>query len=314
MTEFCIGTFRTDLWNADARRALRDAGITQLSLSEDAFMAPERTRDDAARLRDLLEADGLRAATSHPPFGSFNEPFSVLRQDPRGLAEELDWMREFILRCGLLNIRAIPLHTGGAMLPDARDWETECARAYVRALLPAAERAGVVIAIENTNHATPIGFYPGIEGSVPLNKNIWKFDDTERILDFVHGFRSPYVRVCYDTGHSHLLGKMLPDLDRFFDDIALFHLHDNDGAGNDAHLQPGYGNTPWRAFFEKIRAIQGEPPLFIEAAPYFGDLRRMLEELNAIAEGRVIVKSGGFLKKDEETGRITLLPKEGIPC
>lgn len=314
MTEFCIGTFRTDLWDAKARRTLREAGVTQLSLSADDFMAPGRTREDAVRLRGLLEADGLRAVTSHPPFGSFNEPFSVLRQDPKGLAEELDWMREFILRCGLLGIRAIPLHTGGAMLPDARDWETECACAYVRALLPDAERANVVIAIENTNHATPVGFYPGIEQAVPLNKNIWKFDDTGRILDFVHSFRSPFVRVCYDTGHSHLLGRMLADLDRFLDDIALFHLHDNDGAGNDAHLQPGYGNAPWRDFFEKTRAISGEPPLFIEAAPYFGDLRRMMEELNAIAENRVIVKPGGFLKKDEDTGRIVLLTKEGMTC
>lgn len=314
MTEFCIGTFRTDLWDAKARRALRAAGVTQLSLSANDFMAQGRTREDAVRLRGLLEDDGLRAATSHPPFGSFNEPFSVLRQEPKGLAEELDWMREFILRCGLLGISAIPLHTGGAMLPHARDWETECARAYVRALLPTAERAGVVIAIENTNHATPIGFYPGIEESVPLNKNIWEFDDTERILDFVHGFRSPYVRICYDTGHSHLLGKMLPDLDRFFDDIALFHLHDNEGAGNDAHLQPGYGNAPWREFFEKLRSIQGEPPLFIESAPYFGDLGLMLEELNAIAENRVVVKPGGFLKKDEDTGRIVLKEKEERLC
>lgn len=311
MFEFCFGC-RGDLWDAEVRRAMREIGFSQLSINVGAFM-DGRTREDAAKLRELLEADGLRAVTSHPPFGSFNEPFSTLRQDPAGLAEELEWMKEFILRCGLLGVKAIPLHTGGAMLPRAQRWETECARRYVEALLPVAEQANVIIAIENTNHATPIGFYPGMTEQVPLNRNIWEFDDTQRILSFVHSFDSPFVRICYDTGHSHLLGKMLPDLDAFHDDIALFHIHDNDGAGNDSHTQPGYGNTPWREFFAKITDLP-HAPLFVEAGPRFGDPKRMFEEINAIAENRVIVKPGGFLKKDEDTGRIIIMPKEGCAC
>lgn len=311
MFEFCFGC-RGDLWDAEVRRAMREIGFSQLSINVGAFM-DGRTREDAAKLRELLEADGLRAVTSHPPFGSFNESFSTLRQDPAGLAEELEWMKEFILRCGLLGVKAIPLHTGGAMLPRAQRWETECARRYVEALLPAAEQANVIIAIENTNHATPIGFYPGMTEQVPLNRNIWEFDDTQRILNFVHSFNSPFVRICYDTGHSHLLGKMLPDLDAFHDDIALFHIHDNDGAGNDSHTQPGYGNTPWREFFAKIADLP-HAPLFVEAGPRFGDPKRMFEEINAIAENRVIVKHGGFLKKDEDTGRIIIMPKEGCAC
>ena len=307
MFEFCFGTHGFDLWNAEDRNKLRALGFRQLSIGCRDFM-DGHAREDAARLREWLEGDGLLAVTSHPPFGSFNEPFSTLRQDPEGLAHDLEWMKEFILRCGLLGIKAIPLHTGGAMLPRAQRWETESARRYVEALLPAAEEAGVIIAVENTNHATPVGFYPGMTGQVPLNRNIWEFDDTDRILGFVHSFHSPFVKVCYDTGHSHLLGKMLPDLDAFLDDIALFHIHDNDGAGNDSHTQPGYGNTPWRAFFEKIKNVRA--PLFVEAGPYFGDPALMLAELNAIAENRVTVKPGGFLKKDEDTGRIVILPEK----
>lgn len=311
MFDFCFGC-RGDLWSAEVRSDLREIGLTRLSVHPGAFM-DGHSREDAARLRELLESDGLTAVTSHPPFGSFNEPFSTLRQDPAGLAEELEWMKEYILRCGLLGVHAIPLHTGGAMLPRAQRWETDCARRYVEALLPAAECANVIIAIENTNHATPIGFYPGMTEQVPLNRNIWEFDDTHRILDFVHSFASPLVRICYDTGHSHLLGRMLPDLDAFHDDIALFHIHDNDGAGNDSHTQPGYGNTPWRAFFERIADLP-DAPLFVEAGPRFGDPALMLREIAAIAENRVTVKPGGFLQKDEDTGRIIILPKEASAC
>lgn len=310
MAEFCIGVFGYDLWNAEDRRKLRDLGLTQLSVGARLFM--DRAPEELVKLRRLLEADGLWAATSHPPFGSFNEPFSTLRQDPEGLKHDLEWLKDYIIRCGLLGIRAIPLHTGGAMLPRAQRWEIDSARRYVEALLPAAEEAGVIIAIENTNHATPIGFYPGMTEQVPLNRNIWEFDDTHRILDFVHSFDSPLVKVCYDTGHSHLLGKMLPDLDAFLPDIALFHIHDNDGAGNDSHTQPGYGNTPWKVFFEKIKGI--DAPLFVEAGPKFRDLGLMMAELSAIAENRVVVKPGGFLKKDEDTGRIEILPKEVGTC
>lgn len=312
MFEFCISPRGFDLTHPDSRRSLREMGVTQLSIGPQAFMDGSTSRDDARRLRNMLQSDGLTVATSHPPFGSFNEPFSTLRQNPAGLKEDQDWLREYILRCGLLGVKAVPLHTGGAMLPKARPWEIACARRYVEALLPAAEAAGVVIAIENTNHATPIGFYPGMTEQAPLNRNIWQFDDTHRILDFVHGFDSPFVKICYDTGHSHLLGKMLPDLDAFLPDVALFHIHDNDGAGNDAHIQPGYGNSPWQAFFSKIEGT--DAPLFVEAGPRFGDLPLMLNELLAIADGRVTVKPGGFLLKHEDSGRIIIFPKEERVC
>lgn len=311
MFEFCISPYGFDLTNPYDRIELRSMGISRLSISPKAFMDGHR-RDYAVRLRDTLEDDGLFAVTSHPPFGSFNEPFSTLRQDPDGLRAELDWLKEYILRCGLLGIKAIPLHTGGAMLPKAQPWEIDSARRYVEALLPAAEAANVVIAIENTNHATPIGFYPGMTEQVPLNRNIWEFDDTHRILDFVHSFKSPFVKICYDTGHSHLLGKMLPDLDAFLPDVALFHIHDNDGAGNDSHIQPGYGNSPWDVFFRKIAGTSA--PLFVEAGPFCGDLALMMDELNAIAFGRIAVKPGGFLLKHEDSGRIVLLTEEEISC
>lgn len=309
--KFCINAGGCNLWNHEERLSLRGCGIEQLFINN-MFMRPDFSREMAAKLKEQLADDGLYIMSSHPPFGSYNQPFSILRQSVKGLRRDMEWMKEYILRCGLLGIPAVPLHTGGAMLPSSQNWEVECARNYVRELLPVAESAGVVIAIENTNHATPFNFYPGTEEQSVLNDNIWEFDDTEKILDFVHSFHSPFLQICYDTGHSHLLGRMIPDLDAFFDDIVLFHLHDNDEAGNDAHLQPGYGNTDWKTLFAKIKIYQKIPVLYVEAPPFHGEQALMMSELNAIANGHVHVKDGGFLEKEENTGRIKIVSSEEV--
>lgn len=303
---FCFKLANRDIWSEEIRGSMTDAGITEVCPEPVFYMPDKYTRDDVKRLREILDRDGLEATTSHPPFGSFNERFSTLRQSPSGLREDLEYMKEFIVRCSILGVKAIPLHTGGAMLPDARKWETESARRYVESLLDTAEKSGVIIAVENTNHATAIGFYPGVEEQVKLNRNIWKFDDTDRILDFVHSFGSPYVKICYDTGHSHLLGKMLPDFRAFYDDIVMLHLHDNDGAGSDSHIQPGYGNAAWKELFEGIRKMKKLPVMYVEAQPYFGDLKLFVSEMNALWENRVTVKRGGFLEKDENTSRLRI--------
>lgn len=307
---FCLGCNVGKIRDGAYRKMLFDAGVREISADPPVFMSEDWSRDDVKRLADAVREDGLQTVTAHPPFGSFNQPFSTLRQSPKGLREDLAYMNEFILRCGLLGVQAIPLHTGGAMLPDAQDWEIQSAADYVKALLDSAEKAGVIIAVENTNHATAVGFYPGVEEDIPLNLNIWKFDDTERILDFVHSFDSPYVRICYDTGHSHLNGKMLPDLDAFSKEIVLFHLHDGDGLGSDSHIQPGYGNADWETLFAKIKAMPGDPVLFVEARPYFGDYALMIRELSALRDGRLLKKAGGFYVKDENTGHLTVKEAE----
>lgn len=310
---FCFWAINHDVWAADARRELKECGINEVSIEPSSYMPEKYSLDDVRRLRELLDNDGINVTTSHPPFGSFNQRFSTLRQSKSGLEEDWAYLKEFLVRCSLLGVKAIPLHTGGAMLPDAQSWEIDSAYRYVEELLPVAENNNVIIAVENTNHATAIGFYPGLEEQVPLNLNIWKFDDTERILEFVHSFDSPYVKVCYDTGHSHLLGRMLPDFWAFYDDIVMLHLHDNDEAGSDAHIQPGYGNSDWKTLFDGVRQMKHMPVLFVESLPYFGDVRLFASEMNALWENRVIRKKGGFYKKDEDNGHL-LITEENKQC
>ncbi len=303
---FCILGEEKRYTDKAYRRMLYDCGVRELAMDPGIFMGDDWDRERVKRFADELNEDGLALSTSHPPFGSFNQPFSTLRQSREGLRKELEYLNEYILRCGLLGVKAIPLHTGGAMLPDSREWEIESAKRYVYALIESAEKAGVVIAVENTNHATAVGFYPGVEEQIKMNLAVWKFDDTEKILDFVHGFASPWVKICYDTGHSHLNGKMPADLRAFYDDIVMFHLHDGDGMGSDSHIQPGYGCTDWETLFSAVREMKNDPVLLVEARPCFGDYRLMIGELAALRDRRLIKKRGGFYLKDENTGRLVI--------
>ena len=306
MTRFCISADGYRILDDGSLDLLAEQGVSEIGVSCETLMAEGVSRRDIEILGKRLLTRGMDAVTSHPPFGSYNEGFSLLRQTREGLAKDLAWMEEFLIRCGLLGMYAIPLHTGGAMLPGSQPWEVLLARRYVRRLLETAERSRVIIAIENTNHAAPVGWYHGAQEEAVLNRNIWSHDDAGRILEFVRSFRHPYVKICHDTGHSHLLGHLLEDMETYRDDTALYHLHDNDGSGNDAHLQPGYGNTPWNEVFSRIREGKLRAPLLVEAEPYSGKLSVMLQELDAIAGGCVTYMPGGFLKKDPDTGLIAI--------
>lgn len=214
MFEFCVGTGSVDICDENECMRLREQNVKRIDIDCERIMDEGTTRKDVERLACMLEKSGLSVETSHPPFGSYNEPFSIISQSPRR-GREIEWMKEFIERCGLLHIKAIPLHTGGAMLPYATDWEIGLAYDYVNSLLPSAEKAGVKIAIENTNHANPVGWDEGVQDDIELNRNIWQYDDTEKIIRFVADIGSSMVGVCYDTGHSHLQGKVVEDMQAF---------------------------------------------------------------------------------------------------
>lgn len=298
---------QADLHDPAVCLRLSGMGIRQIGYDGEDIMAKGNTRESLRQLRRTLDSAGLSVKTAHPPFGSYNEPFSTIRQNRTGREADLAYLREFIFRCGILGVHAIPLHTGGAMLPNSESWEVDLARKYVDALLPSARKAGVRIAVENTNHARAVDWYPGVQEAPALDKNIWEYDDTGKIIDFVAGFGDPMVGICYDTGHSHLQGRMMEDMEAFAPRVILFHLHDGDGMGNDQHLQPGYGNADWSSLFTVIDTrCPADAPLFVEARPYHGDPALMARELAAIRGRRVTAGPGGYLKKNENTGCILI--------
>ena len=96
-------------------------------------------------------------------------------------------------------------------------------------MLPAADRCGVAIALENL-----------LADSV--------YSDMELLIEHVDHVGDARVGVCLDTGHANVLGYGLPDAVRKIGRrLLMLHVHDNDG-GSDQHAAPFAGCIEWPGF------------------------------------------------------------------
>jgi sugar phosphate isomerase/epimerase len=81
----------------------------------------------------------------------------------------------------------------------------------------------------------------------------------ERIKEFKEVAGVPDIGICYDTGHSHLLGT-----NDALDNIDTTHIHDNNGV-DDEHLWPFQGTMNWPALIEKLVRAEYKGPFIFEA-------------------------------------------------
>ena len=137
------------------------------------------------------------------------------------------------------------------------------------ALARHAERAGVIVALENL---APV--YPSPDA----------LSFTPKILrTMAKRVSSPAVGLCIDIGHANVVAGLrrtdpLELIEPALDRTVLFHLHDNLGArwddsGSpeldplrlDLHLPPGRGSVPWRRLAPIF--ARKEAPLMLEVHP-----------------------------------------------
>ena len=138
-------------------------------------------------------------------------------------------------------------------------------RDAIEKLLPEAEKCNIIICIENSMS----------RAACP-----------RRVVQLKSEFDSPYLGLCYDSGHAHQLdaardlsdsvihkfwqtvGVATPEwddqtLERMLPDIVNCHLHDNDGS-EDSHRIPGNGTINWNKIMPllkrapKLQVIQCE--------------------------------------------------------
>lgn len=121
---------------------------------------------------------------------------------------------------------------------------------FHRSLIPAAEKYGVTICIENM----PFG-----EQSLATPK---------QIADFADDLKSDVFAVCLDTGHSEIRRVSAADAVRTMGRrIRALHVHDNDGRG-DRHECPFFGVIDWEAFRTALNeCTDGSVPIMLETAP-----------------------------------------------
>ncbi len=181
------------------------------------------------------------------------------------------------------------LHPGSLPGPHSSDYRRTIVEknvAFLRPLLDECEKHQVGIAIENGGASMrhPGGTVPRGFGSTP-----------EDLCELIDTLDSPWVGLCWDTGHAHLMRldqhRAIASLD---DRLKVLHLADNDGT-RDLHVMPfaTLGGVDWKAVTDGLRDVGFAGAFTLEGQ---SSLRSLPDEL--LDEGlRYYADIGKYLKK-----------------
>ena len=219
------------------------------------------------KLMDELAAEGLDFVDSHAPFlpgMDFNCPEESFRP------KMLRWNRMYLEIAADMGVDTMTFHIGNIQgLPPAdipfEQHITNIERT-LDALLPAAEKLGIVLCMEN----------------------IWYPTNTPEVLNGLKAkFPTDFLGLCYDAGHANLMVRPVGDpkedrgvqawsaigvnpppweehaLEKMLPHVVNCHLHDNMGW-RDFHMNPGTGTVDWPHIVgllkraPRLRSIQSE--------------------------------------------------------
>lgn len=125
------------------------------------------------------------------------------------------------------------------------DFYAEQNATWFRPFLNRCADKGIGLAIENLP-------WPNCNRAKPL----------AQIVDLLD---SPYVGVCWDTGHANI-NHFPPEMMKVLGDrLVTLHIHDNSGGFADEHQIPFYGTYDWEAFIHTLREINYKGDFVLEA-------------------------------------------------
>lgn len=195
-----------------------------------------------AEANALVRDAGMRFDSMHAAFGELIDPSSPdgaqRAQCLRLYDDEAQLARD--LGCDMAVVHP------AANLPGYRTLNADEANAlqeqrwaylddFLKRLADIGERRSVTFLIENL----PRMFYLG--------------HDPIALARRVLAIGSPRLRMCFDTGHAHMVGDVPTLIEACAPAIAYLHLHDNN-AKDDNHRMIGDGTINWAA---AARAIRG---------------------------------------------------------
>jgi sugar phosphate isomerase/epimerase len=201
------------------------------------FDAPSRRR-----LAALLARVGTDGCTMNLPSLDHNlaSPWPEMRA---ASVQIFQGLIDLAADLGVPWIVTVPGRMSPLLPPSVAD-RTRWMREGVEALLPHAERRGVGLAIEN----------------VPMAS----FPDAASLGDFVRGFRSPGVAVCYDVANAHFIGESPAEgISLLADQIRVFHLSDTPRCVW-RHDRVGTGTVPFAEVAEALRSINYQGSCMLE--------------------------------------------------
>lgn len=250
----------------EVARKLTAEGVTALETWHTFFENnDEKAIESTAKtLRDA----GIRLFSAHAPFG---EDFNLSSLDEEKRKATVESLKTLLEKVRLWGASVLVIHPGShGNEKDIVSMENILPKS-LEVLVKAAEKTGVKLGLENMPPS-----YAGCMSS--------------HLREIVERFSSPYLGICFDTGHAHFSGEGVKDAFETLQDLIVsMHIHDNDGT-RDMHLQPAYGTIDWLEFSDCLRESGFNDPITIEAVSWQDvPFSLMIKEVTALLEGKQAV-------------------------
>jgi len=168
-------------------------------------------------IRQTSEKLGLSLIQSHAPGGN---PLDDNTSDALAAATV-----RAVEVCGYLGIPCTVVHAGWKK-GISKDEYFELNRGFYRKLIPAMEKYGVKVLVENSTKANMGECYYLITGT--------------EMREFVDYVDHPLFGACWDTGHANVEGGQYEHIMAMGDVLCALHINDNRGKG-DEHIVPYLG-------------------------------------------------------------------------
>ncbi len=247
-------------------------------------------------LRGLTKKMGVKFVSMHAPFGAHDD-LNNPEEDTRAAMwdqhiRSMEIAKEFGSETYTIHVGAYHYCNLGTPIEPLRKYALES----LEKLVPAAEKIGIVIAVENSFEAP---------------------NAVREVLPLVEHFGGhPNIGVCYDTGHANIMApadwkklKNYPDwmhknwrqqfiyednaIEKLHKHIVTTHIHDNSGY-SDHHGMPGDGTIDWNTLMPKLKSCPRMMEYQTEVTMYDG--------INWA--GQLFAPAGGYsIKKLVETFR-----------
>lgn len=232
----------------------KDNGSTSLVLTDKMLTGFLKEPWGFTKIKRLSVQYGFSFGDAHLPFG---QPYDLCCSEKGRRAGMLADQKQAMAYAADAGCRTCTVHMGAYESVAYKTPNSELRPRVVDALgilLEEAEKLDIVLAIENSFERS---------------------NTPAEVLYYMSCFDTPYLGVCYDSGHACLMsdfpGKVrekyfasmdnawgetvecYPDaLGDLLPHIVTCHLHDNDGY-SDAHRMPGEGRIVWDELLGKLR-------------------------------------------------------------
>ncbi|MCR5264926.1 MAG: sugar phosphate isomerase/epimerase [Clostridiales bacterium] len=253
---------------AEQIRALHRAGFRHIDLNlyqentaGSDFMR-DNWMDEVERLRVAAGGLGMDFVQAHAP-------------DCNPLDFDRDWELQVSVTtrslevCAALGIPNCVYHAGWkAGLTKEEYFEKNMI--FLKRMIPAIEKTGVRLLIENSTKANM--------------RDCYYFFTGRDMKEFIEYASHPLLGACWDTGHANVEGHQYEDITALGEDLRALHFNDNSGKG-DEHIMPYLGTMSVDEVMCGLRDI-AYPGVFTfecdsslrRPESWFGNRRRWKEE------------------------------------